>query len=169
MLRTVLRAHHLRPPTRPLPRYLVSSVLLTRTYENESVAELRKLAKDRGLSPFVQSFSRSNFALKIFYSKGNKSTLITRIQEHEQHKTIQAVSSAQDPLVPAGVQIRRASSASLPTSGSEASSPVPGLPQAAQRLDGLGSTAFTNVNLPDLSQPDPELPTPIVSIKFPPI
>ncbi|KIM87140.1 hypothetical protein PILCRDRAFT_299859 [Piloderma croceum F 1598] len=152
MLRTALRAHHLRTPIHPLPRYLVSSVLLTRTYENESVAELRKLAKDRGLSP-----------------KGNKSTLITRIQEHEQHKTIQAVSSAQDPLVPASVQVRHASSASLATSGSEASSPVPGLPHAAQRLDGLGSTAFTNVNLPDLSQPDPELPTPIVSVKFPPI
>ena len=43
--------------TRPLvciaQRNLVSSVLLTRTWENESVAELKRQAKVRGLSPFV--------------------------------------------------------------------------------------------------------------------
>ena len=66
MLRTVLRAHHLPPAIHPLPRSLVSSVLLTRTYENESVAELKKIAKDRGLSPFVQPFPRSDFVLIIF-------------------------------------------------------------------------------------------------------
>lgn len=136
-LRTTVRPRH--------HRQLVSSVLLTRTYENGSVAELKKIAKERGLS-----------------SKGNKATLITRIQEQEQHNTLQAVSSAQDPPVPAGAaQIRHASSASPTTSGSEVSGPVPGIPLAGQRTSNLASIAFTNVNLPDLSQPDPELPTPI--------
>jgi len=113
-------------------------VLLTRTYENESVAELKKMARERGLSP-----------------KGNKSTLITRIQGHEQHKSLQAVSSVQDPP---SRQVRRASPTS---SGSEASSPVPGMPQAAEHSNNMASTTFTNVNLPDLSLPDTELPTPI--------
>jgi len=99
------------------------------------------LLKERGLSP-----------------KGNKSTLITRIQEHDQLKTMEAV---QDPSVPAGVQVRRASSAAATTSGSEASGPVPGIPPAAQPSADLSASAFTNVNLPDLSQPDPEIPTPI--------
>jgi hypothetical protein len=35
-------------------RSFVSSVLLTRTWENESVADLKKVAKERGLSPFVE-------------------------------------------------------------------------------------------------------------------
>lgn len=34
-------------------RYFVSSVLLTRTWENESVADLKREAKIRGLSPYV--------------------------------------------------------------------------------------------------------------------
>jgi hypothetical protein len=36
-------------------RSFVSSVLLTRTWENESVADLRKEAKERGLPLFVRS------------------------------------------------------------------------------------------------------------------
>lgn len=57
MLRPLLRSQHLRSSaTRPQHRYLVSSVLLTRTYENESVAELKKMAKDRGLSQYVFFF-----------------------------------------------------------------------------------------------------------------
>jgi hypothetical protein len=53
MLRTVLRP--LRLP-RPLHSSLVSSVLLTRTYENHAVAELKKIAKDRGLSPYAMVY-----------------------------------------------------------------------------------------------------------------
>lgn len=36
-----------------LTHNFVSTVLLTRTWENESVAELRKEVKARGLSPYV--------------------------------------------------------------------------------------------------------------------
>jgi len=93
---------------------------------------------DRGLSP-----------------KGNKSTLITRIQAHDQHKTLQAV-SVQDPPQPPGAQVRHASLVAPTASGS-----VPGIPPAAQPTSHLAPTAFTNINLPDLSQPDPEIPTPI--------
>jgi len=93
---------------------------------------------------------------------GNKANLITRIQEHDKRQTLEAVST-RDPPVPAGAQVRYNSSAaaSTTTSGSEASGPVPGIPLAAQPTADLSATAFTNVNLPDLSQPDPEWPTPI--------
>jgi hypothetical protein len=145
MLRAVLR-------TRPsVSRSFVSTVLLTRTYENESVANLKKLAKERGLS-----------------QKGNKSTLITRIQQNEKDKTLEAVSSAQrDPPVPTAAKVRQASTAAttptagIDTAGSEASSPVPGIPPDALPEHRLSSTAFTNISLPDLSQPIPESPTPI--------
>lgn len=154
---------------RPYHRNLTSSVLLTRTYDNESVAELKKLAKDRGLSPYVMAYSLllSNKTQITFNRKGNKSTLITRIQEHDQSTTLKAVSSSQqDPPVPVGVTqlVRRASSAAPATSGSEKSGPVPGIPPAAQPKSQLASTAFTNINLPDLSQPDAEIPTPIVRV-----
>jgi hypothetical protein len=54
MLRTVLR---------PLHSSLASSVL-TRTYENHAVAELKKIAKNRGLSPYAMVY----FILFYFYS-----------------------------------------------------------------------------------------------------
>src|SRR5882762_7338362 len=108
MLRTVLRTR-LRPAIQLRSRSLVSPVLLSRTYENESVADLKKIAKDRGLSPYVLIFSFLSVTPNIFHRKGNKATLISRIQQHEQHKFLQAVSSAQDPPVPAGAQVRHAS------------------------------------------------------------
>ncbi|KAG6907353.1 hypothetical protein DXG01_009237 [Tephrocybe rancida] len=55
-------------------RSFVSSVLLTRTWENDSVADLRKELKNRGLPV-----------------KGNKAHLILRIQEHEKTKTLDAL------------------------------------------------------------------------------
>ncbi|KAG6866951.1 hypothetical protein C0991_003867 [Blastosporella zonata] len=55
-------------------RSFVSSVLLTRTWENESIPDLRKELKARGLSV-----------------KGNKANLILRIQENEKRATIDAL------------------------------------------------------------------------------
>lgn len=43
-------------PIRPQRRHFVSSVLLNRTYEDESVAGLKKLLKERGLSQYVAPF-----------------------------------------------------------------------------------------------------------------
>ncbi|KAG5342785.1 hypothetical protein E4T56_gene19378 [Termitomyces sp. T112] len=108
-------------------RSFVSSVLLTRTWENESVADIRKELKNRGLPV-----------------KGNKATLILRIQEHEKKKTLGAL---RDPSV-----VRKMSSAPAGVS--------PGIPpvsesQPAQTQD------FLNVTLPDLWQPVPEIPVQI--------
>ncbi|KAG6900857.1 hypothetical protein C0993_009975 [Termitomyces sp. T159_Od127] len=64
MFRTVARR-------RPRARSFVSSVLLSRTWENESVADLRRELKTRGLPV-----------------KGTKATLILRIREHEQARTL---------------------------------------------------------------------------------
>lgn len=44
-----------RSPISISKRNFVSSVLLSRTWENESVAELKREAKVRGLSPYVKS------------------------------------------------------------------------------------------------------------------
>jgi len=94
--------------TRPTQRrFFVSSVLLTRTWENESTSVLKRELKDRGLSP-----------------KGNKSTLIPRILDHEQR------------------QSRNASTA------------IPGIPPSQHPTETLEE--FTNINLPDISQPDLE-------------
>lgn len=163
MLHSAIRVHHLRAPICPQHRHFVSSVLLNRTYENESVAGLKKLLKERGLSQYVVPFliPATVAPTPLPNRTGNKSTLITRIQQHDQVKTLEAV---QDPAVHAGVQVRNASSAAPTTSGSEVSGPVPGIPPTAQPEASLSKSAFTNVNLPDLSQPDPEAPTPIVRV-----
>ncbi|GLB34913.1 putative SAP domain containing protein [Lyophyllum shimeji] len=77
-------------------RKFVSSVLLTRTWENESVAELRKELRNRGITP-----------------KGNKANLILQIQEYEKNTTLEAISS-RDPPVPAGA--REMATAAAPAS-----------------------------------------------------
>ncbi|KAG6832145.1 hypothetical protein H0H87_002457, partial [Tephrocybe sp. NHM501043] len=73
-------------------RSFVSSVLLTRTWENDSVAELRKELKSRGLPV-----------------SGNKAHLILRIQEHDNARTLNALRDPpvarplSTPAAPAGV------------------------------------------------------------------
>ncbi|TFY72649.1 hypothetical protein EVG20_g324 [Dentipellis fragilis] len=61
-------------------RSLVSSALLSRTWENKTVADLKDEARKRGLP-----------------IKGTKATLITRIQEHEQRSAAEAVAPANPP------------------------------------------------------------------------
>lgn len=74
-LPTMLRLARLAQPVRPLVtargqarRSLVSPVLLTRTWENESVATLRKEAKNRGLSAYVVIGSMSSIPFPNFPS-----------------------------------------------------------------------------------------------------
>ncbi|KAF8077907.1 hypothetical protein FPV67DRAFT_19827 [Lyophyllum atratum] len=115
-------------------RKFVSSVLLTRTWENESVAGLRKELKNRGLSP-----------------KGNKANLILQIQEYERHKTIQAIASHEPPL-PATVREMATSAAASTDEGV-----APGVPPASQPTRA-GPEGMMNVNIPDIWQPVPEQP-----------
>ncbi|CCM02413.1 uncharacterized protein FIBRA_04511 [Fibroporia radiculosa] len=89
MLRTVARAQ-LRPSTKFQSRSFVSTVLLTKAWETESVSELRKEAKSRGLS-----------------QQGNKATLITRLRKDDEQKAI-------SPAPPVSPQVRHASTTEVP-------------------------------------------------------
>ncbi|RPD66180.1 hypothetical protein L226DRAFT_530300 [Lentinus tigrinus ALCF2SS1-7] len=110
-------------------RSFVSTVLLTKAWENETVAELRKEARNRGLS-----------------SKGNKATLITRLQQDEKNKAF-----APEPT-PAAPQVRRASTST------ETPTEVPGIPSTAEpnypkyNLD---------IKVPEAAVPEVEAPVPI--------
>jgi len=121
-----------RVPLRAHQRNFVSSVLLTRTWENETVAELRRETRIRGLSP-----------------KGNKASLILKIQDHDRTKTFDAIAprSPSDPV--------RAQDMSTVAAGHE--SIAPGIPLASQATRPLPKV-FMNTNMPDISQPDPEPP-----------
>ncbi|EPQ58017.1 hypothetical protein GLOTRDRAFT_109995 [Gloeophyllum trabeum ATCC 11539] len=121
-----------RPAVAHRRRNLVSTVLLNRDWQTESVADLKQELRKRGLS-----------------QKGNKATLITRILEHEQQRSIEHVSPS--PAAPAG-QVRKASSTNVPGLPESAQPPPPPLPQD-----------FIAVKLPDLSGPDPEPPVQIPS------
>ncbi|KAF8197456.1 hypothetical protein BJ912DRAFT_953461 [Pholiota molesta] len=66
MFRLVRSPRSLSCFPRPVARSLVSSALLSRAWQNESIAELRNEAKLRGLS-----------------AKGSKTALASRIEEHE--------------------------------------------------------------------------------------
>src|ERR1700722_7008415 len=118
-------------------RTFVSSVLLTKTWENEPVSALRNEAKTRSLSPYYLNFPQP----WIFYSpiplrsKGNKSTLISRILAHEKHIVSQGI-----PLLTLS---RSASMASI----------SPGIPPPSQPAGTLPEDFF-HINLPDLSQRD---------------
>ncbi|KAG5645237.1 hypothetical protein DXG03_006654 [Asterophora parasitica] len=114
-------------------RTFVSSVLLTRSWENESVAELRKELKNRGLA-----------------QKGNKATLILRIQEYDQTKTLEA-------LAPVPANARHMSAAAAPAADSEGV--APGIPPAAH-TPATASNSL-NINIPNLWQPVPEIPVQI--------
>ncbi|KAG5635759.1 hypothetical protein H0H81_010179 [Sphagnurus paluster] len=132
MFRTAIARIH----SVPRPRTFVSSVLLTRTWENESVAQLRKELKNRGLSV-----------------TGNKANLILRIQQHEKKTTLEAIASL-DPPAPANM--RRISTPATPVHSTD-QGVAPGIPPA-QQPTRPGPQAFMNVNIPELWQPIPELP-----------
>ncbi|KZT26540.1 hypothetical protein NEOLEDRAFT_1132051 [Neolentinus lepideus HHB14362 ss-1] len=132
MLRLVSRSSALaRPASR---RTLVSTVLLNRDWQNESLADIKAALRKHGLS-----------------QKGNKATLITRMQEYEQQRGIDLVAPTPSPASPAG-QARKASTTNVPGIPGTAQPPPPPLPQD-----------FIAVKLPDLSTPDPELPVQIPS------
>lgn len=87
-----------RPATRPLSRAVntksrsfVSTVLLSKNWDNETVADLKRELKKRGLT-----------------SSGNKSTLVARLSEHEDRQQ-------RDALSPSPMQVRKASFTSEPT------------------------------------------------------
>ena len=111
----------LRPATRPLSRAVnansrsfVSTVLLSKNWENETVADLRRELKKRGLTWWVIKFPFRHRNNRDRYSSGNKSSLITRLSEHDEHQQ-------RDALASPPMQVRKASSTSEPTD-------VPGVP-----------------------------------------
>ncbi|KXN86874.1 hypothetical protein AN958_09469 [Leucoagaricus sp. SymC.cos] len=118
-------------------RSLVSPVLLTRTWENESIGSLRKEAKNRGLSP-----------------KGTKANLILRITEHD------AQNSPCSPPAPSPANTRStSSSATAPATTSHTVAPGPGVPASAATTAAPPKHELLNVVIPDLSQPEPQPPT----------
>ncbi|KIM58884.1 hypothetical protein SCLCIDRAFT_1218237 [Scleroderma citrinum Foug A] len=138
MLRSVLQAQHLRRLASVAPqRSFVSTVLLSRTWENETVVDLRKEARMRGLS-----------------TKGNKATLVSRLQEYEE---IRAAPASQNPSSAPG-STRSASSRATP-----APDPVSPLPQAAspgvrptpEQAKRSASAEFFAFKMPDLTQAPP--------------
>ncbi|KAJ2968819.1 hypothetical protein NUW54_g13107 [Trametes sanguinea] len=81
MLRSAIAAR-LRLSAAPRSRSFVSTVLLTKAWENETINELRKEARKRGLP-----------------AGGNKATLITRLQQDDKKRTLsqEPVSAAPAP------------------------------------------------------------------------
>ncbi|TCD68903.1 hypothetical protein EIP91_009453 [Steccherinum ochraceum] len=139
MLRAVARRAQLQPVAgASCRRTFVSTVLLTRSWENDTVLTLRQEAKNRGLS-----------------QKGNKATLITRLQEYDQHNPMQHVTTPATPPTPILRQTRLASTTEVPgvPSSAEPYTPPPSYPKIS--LDVI----------PDASQPTPE---PSVQIPFVP-
>ncbi|KAH7910181.1 hypothetical protein BJ138DRAFT_139797 [Hygrophoropsis aurantiaca] len=137
--------HHVFPSSqvalglRQAHRHFVSTVLLSRTWESETLVVLRKEAKNRGLS-----------------TKGNKPALVSRIQSYEEHQ-VQAAA----PVVHRNVS----SSSSSTSTSTPAQAVVPGLPSAPGPAPSKNTKGeFMAIKLPDLSQPEPEAPTPIPSL-----
>ncbi|KAG1756712.1 uncharacterized protein EDB91DRAFT_1076668 [Suillus paluster] len=125
MFRAVLRQRH-------APRFqrtFVSTVLLSRTWENETVVTLRQEAKTRGLA-----------------TKGNKSVLINRIQEYEESRAVPF-------LQPTPVPSRKASSSATAPQAISAS-----IPPASQPPSASVTPDFLCVRMPDLSQDGPDAP-----------
>jgi len=129
----MLRTAFARARTVAPRRHFVSTVLLTRSWETETVATLRTEAKTRGLS-----------------SRGNKATLITRLQEHD--KQAHYVDSPTKPPTPFQ-QVQQARHASH-----VAETEVPGVPSSSEPpiLSPSFPKQFLDVHLPDTNQPIPE-------------
>ncbi|KAI6103365.1 hypothetical protein F5141DRAFT_972047, partial [Pisolithus sp. B1] len=77
-------------------RTFVSTVLLSRTWETETVVDLRKEARLRGLSTCAVSLPPLH-TLILIHRKGNKPALIARLQEYEDSKV---APSPQNPSPP---------------------------------------------------------------------
>ncbi|TFK54761.1 hypothetical protein OE88DRAFT_1653245 [Heliocybe sulcata] len=131
----MLRIASLARPAVAQRRTLVSAVLLDRDWQNKSSAELKAELSKYGLS-----------------QKGNKATLITRIQEYEQKHRAEVVVPTPSPASQAG-QVRQAST----------TTDVPGIPETAQPPPPPLPQDFIAVKLPDLSGPDPQPPIQIPS------
>lgn len=145
MHRAALRVP-LRHALAPQRRSFVSTVLLTKAWENETVSELKKEARRRGLSSYVASVTQMHAFASPRYSSGSKATLVTRLQQDDKGKTF-----AMEPA-PAS-QIRRAS-----TSTGTATE-VPGIPSTAETTHPKYNLAF---KIPDTDVPAPEVPVAIV-------
>lgn len=98
------------------------------------------------LSPHLSPYSSSRF------SGGNKATLITRLQQHDNQQTL---SSEPVSVAP---KVRRASTV-VPAPPTE----VPGVPASADPVP-VHPKFDLSVQLPILSEPIPEAPTPIVRL-----
>lgn len=105
-------------------RTFVSPAVLSQPWDTHSVSHLRQEARARGLS-----------------SRGNKSTLIARLQEHE--KTLSSLAAV--PTAPTGE--------------------VPGIPPALESAAAAPTTGFWNIKIPDVALPDPE---PAIQIPYTP-
>ncbi|KAG9318693.1 hypothetical protein JVU11DRAFT_788 [Chiua virens] len=127
-----------RPFPIPHRRHFVSTLLLSRTWENETVIELRKEAKARGLS-----------------TKGNKSTLIARVKEHDENSVTTISPSIRTP------DMTRSASTNVVPPKKVLQATSPGIPLAAQPDSASTRSDFLAIKLPDLSHPPPKAPVQI--------
>ncbi|KAM6500481.1 hypothetical protein JOM56_003495 [Amanita muscaria] len=105
-------------------RSLASTVLLNRSWEQETVATLRTEARSRGLS-----------------TKGNKATIIARIQQHDIILSTPTAAPSRHASTEVGI--------------------APGIPPASETA--RSTTAFSSVTLPDLTKP---YPTPPIQVPY---
>ncbi|KAF9227659.1 hypothetical protein BS17DRAFT_774113 [Gyrodon lividus] len=146
MFRILVRTQHLsRPSLTAQHRSFVSTLLLSRTWENETVVDLRKEAKTRGLS-----------------TKGTKSMLITRIQEYEESRVV-STSRVAPPVYDTPAATRSASTKAAPRAAPAAfpaalQAASPGIPSPAHPSSAFSAPISLAVKLPNLSRPIPEAP-----------
>ncbi|KAI6103381.1 hypothetical protein F5141DRAFT_976427, partial [Pisolithus sp. B1] len=160
-LNTMLRSV-LQPATRrrlALQRTFVSTVLLSRTWETETVVDLRKEARLRGLSTCAVSLPPLH-TLNLVHSKGNKPALIARLQEYEESKVAPSPQNPSPPSRDVPGASRKASSRAAPTSHPA----TPALPQGASPA-GTPPSASAESDFWDsarshswFAEPDPDPP-----------
>ncbi|EJD02320.1 uncharacterized protein FOMMEDRAFT_141404 [Fomitiporia mediterranea MF3/22] len=138
MLRTALRtSYRLRHLPQHARRSFVSSVLLSKTYEDKTVAELRSELRARGLS-----------------ASGAKATLITRIQQADARSASETMlaSSSNTPGPSSPAPSHHQSQARSVSSSSSSHAEVASSIDATTRFAPI----TFDVKLPDLSQPPPQ-------------
>ncbi|KAI6109471.1 hypothetical protein F5141DRAFT_984211, partial [Pisolithus sp. B1] len=137
-------------------RTFVSTVLLSRTWETETVVDLRKEARLRGLSTCAVSLPPLH-TLILVHRMGNKPALIARLQEYEDSKV---APSPQNPSPP---------SRNVPPSPAALTSDpaTPALPHGTSPAGTppSASAEFFAFKMPDsarshswFAEPDPEPP-----------
>lgn len=125
-------------------RSLASTVLLNRSWEQETVAALRIEARSRGLS-----------------TKGNKATIIARIQQHDTIlSTPTAAPSRHASTEVVAFDARVSTPETVPAPAGEKGI-APGIPPASETA--RSTTAFSSVTLPDLTKP---YPTPPIQVPY---